>query len=137
MLLVLPGHRAQAHSSSMPRGMGAVATALCVALVITAACSPSGPPQPTKAADPLATAIATELNSYTTDDYIRAIMVQVDGRTRFEHYYNSSADQSRSSFSVTKSVMSTLVGIAIGEGRLQLDDRLDEMLPRQAAAMTP
>lgn len=97
MKFVSPGNRA-----TIPRSMGAVATALCGALVIAAACSSSGPSKPTKAADPLATAIATELNSYTTDDYIRAIIVQVDGRTRFEHYYNSSADQSRSSFSVTK-----------------------------------
>jgi CubicO group peptidase (beta-lactamase class C family) len=33
--------------------------------------------------------------------------------------------------------MSTLVGIAIAEGRLHLDDRLAHLLPRQAAAMTP
>ena len=75
--------------------------------------------------------------AYTDDDNIRAIIVQVDGRTRFEHYYSSSADQSRSSFSVTKSVMSTLVGIAIDEGRLRLDERMDELLPDDAAAMTP
>jgi CubicO group peptidase (beta-lactamase class C family) len=127
----------------MPRGVGAfwgrlaVAMGLCVALSNAAACSSSGHPKPSKSADPLAIAIAAELNSYTTDDYIRAIIVQVDGGTRFEHYYSSSPDQSRSSFSVTKSVMSTLVGIAIDKGRLHLDERLDELLPRQATVMTP
>jgi CubicO group peptidase (beta-lactamase class C family) len=127
----------------MPRGTRAflgrlaVAAVLCGALSNAVACSSSGHPKPSKSADPLATAIAAELNSYTVDDNIRAIIVQVDGRTRLEHYYSSSADQSRSSFSVTKSVMSTLVGIAINEGRLHLDDRLAKLLPREAAVMTP
>ena len=126
----------------MPRGIGALgrgaaAIGLCMALSSAVACSSSGHPQPAKSADRLAPAIAAELNRHIVDDNIRAIIVQVDGRTRFEHYYASSADQSRSSMSVTKSVMSTLVGIAIGEGRLHLDERLDELLPREAAAMTP
>ena len=38
---------------------------------------------------------------------------------------------------MTKSVTSTLVGIAISEGRLRLDERLAQMLPRYAAEMTP
>ena len=38
---------------------------------------------------------------------------------------------------MTKSVTSTLVGIAISEGRLRLDERLSQMLPRYAAEMTP
>jgi CubicO group peptidase (beta-lactamase class C family) len=115
----------------------AIAVALCAAMLGATSCSAPGHPKPSKSADPLATAIAAEMNGYTYDANIRAIIVQVDGRTRFEHYYSSSAGQSRSSFSVTKSVMSTLVGIAISEGRLRLDERLDEMLPRQAAKMSP
>lgn len=115
----------------------AIAVMLCAALLGAASCSAPGHPKTSKSADPLATAIAAEINAYTYDANIRAIIVQVDGRTRFEHYYSSSADQSRSSFSVTKSVMSTLVGIAISEGRLHLDERLDKMLPRQAAQMSP
>ena len=68
---------------------------------------------------------------------MRAILVEVDGRPRFERYYSSSAGQSRSVFSVTKSVMSTLVGIAVGEGKLRLDDPLSTLLPHYAATMTP
>jgi hypothetical protein len=61
----------------------------------------------------------------------------VNGRPRFERYYSSTAAESRSIFSVTKSVTSTLVGIAISEGRLRLDERLSQMLPRYAAEMKP
>jgi hypothetical protein len=85
----------------------------------------------------LADAIAAQLNSYTGDENVRAIIVDVDGRRRFERYFSSSADQSRSSASVTKSVMSTLVGIAIAEGRLSLDEQLSRMLPRYAPEMKP
>ncbi|MFZ0715120.1 serine hydrolase domain-containing protein, partial [Mycobacterium sp.] len=52
-------------------------------------------------------------------------------------YYSSSASQSRSSYSITKSITSTLVGIAISEGRLRLDETLAQMLPRYAPLMSP
>jgi len=39
--------------------------------------------------------------------------------------------------SVTKSVMSTLIGIAVGEGKLRLDQNLAELLPQYAAQMSP
>ena len=126
----------------MPGGRGAflarlaAVTALCAALSC-AACSSSGSPHRAPSVDSLAAAIAAEMSAYTVDDNIRAIIVEVDGRTRFERYYKSSPDQYRSIHSVTKSVMSTLVGIAIEEGRLHLDDRLDKMLPRDAAVMSP
>jgi CubicO group peptidase (beta-lactamase class C family) len=104
------------------------------------ACSSSHqatPPRSTSPTDPVAAAIAADFNSYTTDDQIRAIIVTVDGRTRFERYYASSAGESRNIFSVTKSVISTLIGLAISEGRLRLNERLSQMLPRYAADMTP
>jgi CubicO group peptidase (beta-lactamase class C family) len=101
-----------------------------------AACSASHPKP--AAPDPLAAAIAAHLDSYiVVHDQVRAIIVDVDGQRRFERYYAATADQSRSSFSVTKSVISTLVGIAIAEGRLKLDDRLATLLPQYAADMKP
>jgi CubicO group peptidase (beta-lactamase class C family) len=116
-----------------------MAAALCVLLVV--ACSSSRPnaaPSPSStAADPLAAAIAEVMNSYTTLGNVRAVIVDVDGRPRFERYYSSSAAESRSIYSVTKSVTSTLVGIAISEGRLRLDESLAQMLPRYAAEMKP
>ena len=116
-------------------GRVVVAAALAASLV-TGACA-SGSPAPSASADPLAAAVAAEMNRYTAEANIRAIIVEVGGRTRFERYYASSPDQYRSIFSVTKTVMSTLVGIAIDEGRLHLDDRLGQLLPDEAATMTP
>jgi CubicO group peptidase (beta-lactamase class C family) len=116
-----------------------MALSLCAALSMTA-CSSSHQPtpsRPTSPTDPVAAAIAADFNSYTVDDQIRAIIVTVDGRTRFERYYSSSAKESRDIFSVTKSVVSTLIGLAISEGRLRLDERLSQMLPGYAAEMTP
>ncbi len=129
-------------------GRLAVTAVVCAALLV--ACSKSQPtsapsrssttavPSPSSTgADPLAAAIAEVMNSYTTTGNVRAIIVDVNGRPRFERYYSSSAAESRSIFSVTKSVTSTLVGIAISEGRLRLDEPLSQMLPRYAAEMKP
>jgi CubicO group peptidase (beta-lactamase class C family) len=127
-------------------GRLAVSAVVCAALLV--ACSKSQPtatssrstsvPSPSSTAtDPLPAAIAEVMNTYTTLENVRAIIVNVNGRPRFEHYYSSTATESRSSYSVTKSVTSTLVGIAISEGRLRLDERLSQMLPRYAAEMTP
>jgi len=122
--------------------------AACTGAFLVAACSgttpsdsapPSGPSaSPTSVGARLATAIDQEL-SPGRDSYsqVRAVLVLVNGRTVFERYYQSSPEQYRNVFSVTKSVMSTLVGIAVGEGRLHLDDTLAELLPKYAARMSP
>src|SRR5947207_1223782 len=116
-----------------------IAVMVCAALLV--ACSKSGPsaaPSRSSAApDPLPAAIADVMNSYTTTANVRAIIVDVNGRTRFERYYSSSPAESRNIYSVTKSVTSTLVGIAISEGRLRLNESLSQMLPRYAAEMKP
>ena len=124
-------------------GRLAVTAVICATLLV--ACSKSQPTsapsrsstavpsQSSTAADPLiAAAIADVMNTYTTFENVRAIIVNVDGRPRFERYFSSTAEESRSSYSVTKSVTSTLVGIAISEGRLRLDESLSQMLPRYA-----
>ena len=43
---------------------------------------------------------------------LRAVLVMVDGRTVFEKYYDTTPERSFNTWSITKSVMSTLVGIA-------------------------
>jgi len=68
---------------------------------------------------------------------LRAVLATVDGRPVFRKYYNASPDDTFNAFSVTKSVLSTLVGIAVGEGKLDLDDTLSELLPKHASSMAP
>jgi CubicO group peptidase (beta-lactamase class C family) len=90
------------------------------------------------AAARVAAAIDADFSHHVTDDQIRAVIVAVDGRTLFEHYYGgATAEESRSVFSVTKSVISVLAGQAVSEGRLHLGDRLSRLLPQYAKEMHP
>ena len=53
-----------------------------------------------------------------------------------ERYYDSSAEATSNVASVTKSVMSILVGVALDEGVLgSIDQTLSELLPEYAAIM--
>ena len=66
----------------------------------------------------------------------RAILVAVDGETLVERYYDSSAQETAAVASVTKSVVSTLVGIAVSEGYLTVEQPLRELLPADRGSMT-
>jgi CubicO group peptidase (beta-lactamase class C family) len=69
---------------------------------------------------------------------LRAVLVLVGGRPLVERYYDSSAEATSNVASVTKSVMSILVGIALDEGVLgSVDQTLSELLPEYAAIMAP
>jgi CubicO group peptidase (beta-lactamase class C family) len=64
------------------------------------------------------------------------VLVERDGRVLFERYYNGSSVRARLDvFSITKAVTATLVGIALGDGRLHsLDQRLGDFFPRYVRA---
>ena len=51
-------------------------------------------------------------------DNVRAVLVTVGGQTAVERYYDSSEDMTGDVASVTKSVMATLVGIALDQGHM-------------------
>nr|CAA9350595.1 MAG: hypothetical protein AVDCRST_MAG46-2569 [uncultured Nocardioidaceae bacterium] len=68
---------------------------------------------------------------------VRAVLVVQRGKTLVDNYYESQPTDRRTVFSVTKSVVATLVGIAEHEGLLQLDQTLAQLLPAQRGAMTP
>jgi CubicO group peptidase (beta-lactamase class C family) len=53
-----------------------------------------------------------------------------------ERYSESTRDRTWNLQSVTKSVLSTLVGIAVAENKLDLDDTVAELLPDHAAGMS-
>lgn len=71
-------------------------------------------------------------------DTIEAVLVSVDGRTELEHYRNGRSPTAVvDTWSVTKSVTSALIGIAIGDGVLEgLDQTLAELLPRHRSSMS-
>jgi len=70
-------------------------------------------------------------------DQLRAIVVATDDRIVFEQYYGTDPDAYWGVQSVTKSVVSTLVGIALQEGLIgSLDDTLAQLLPRHADVMS-
>ena len=76
----------------------------------------------------------------TGDDWsvkaVRAVVVSVDGETVLSYYRDRRPTDYAHVWSVTKSVMSILVGIAIDEGRLQLDQTLADLLPDHADRMS-
>lgn len=53
-----------------------------------------------------------------------------DGRLAFEKNWRLARDVPREVFSITKSVASTLVGIAVRDGDLRLDDRVSTYVPQ-------
>ena len=77
---------------------------------------------------------------FASDDYagLASVIVLADGRTAYERYYDSVATDHHHVWSVTKSIISTLVGIAIGEGKISgIDATLTQLLPDHAEDMTP
>ena len=62
---------------------------------------------------------------------VLSVLVERDGRLIFERYYRGAARSGRLDvFSVTKSVTSTLIGIAAHDGLLRIDQRLGEFFPK-------
>ncbi len=66
---------------------------------------------------------------------VRSVLVSVDGKTVVKVYRNQTPADYAHVYSVTKSVLSILVGIAVDEGELNVDQTLGELLPQQASIM--
>lgn len=117
--------------------------------------SPTSPP-PVRAASPTAVSPMPSRTKARAADYqaierqlkkqlsggdpelkaVRSVLVSVDGQTLVKYYRNRTPADYAHVWSVTKSVLSILVGIAVDEGRLNVDQTLPELLPRQASVMT-
>lgn len=70
-------------------------------------------------------------------DQVRSILVARGGELVHEQYFNGDADSYFDVQSVTKSVVSTLIGIAIGDGVIGgVDDTLAQLLPEDVDAMS-
>ena len=119
-------------------------------LVVAVGCSPSSSPlvhtsEPTPASKPSTDYVALEAEiekAITTGpaalDNVRAVLVSVDGETKIAHYrHGFTEDAYGHVFSVTKSVISILIGIAIADGLIAgIDQPLAELLPEHRQAMS-
>jgi CubicO group peptidase (beta-lactamase class C family) len=67
-----------------------------------------------------------------TEPGVLSVLVERNGRLAFERYYRGASRSARLDvFSVTKSVVSTLVGIALTQGKIRsLDQRLGDFFPK-------
>ena len=120
------------------RLVAAVQIALLVT-VLLAGCDSAGP---AKSAVPSGAELKAAVDGFVEESLSpgirnrRAILVAVDGKTVVERYYDSSAKESANIASVTKSFLSTLIGIAVSDGVLELDQSLAELLPSYDDVMT-
>ena len=131
--------------SSIPSAAG---VHYCFALflaVLVSCSSPAEPrrtPSPAKAAADYAameTMIENKISSGSLAlSTIDAVLVSVDGETKVAHYRNGSKpEDALHVWSVTKSVVSALIGIAIDEKIISgLDATLPELLPRYQKYLT-
>ena len=105
-------------------------------LVLVAACSgrPSDPASTERSAVDLMRAIDERFELHGVDR-VRAVVVLHDGETVLEDYRDTTPETTWDLESVTKSVLSVLVGHAIGEGVLSLDQTLAELLPEHVDTM--
>jgi CubicO group peptidase (beta-lactamase class C family) len=146
----MPGYRGR----SRPLVLAVLAVVSCLLIGCTGR---SQPTDPSSAGSPLSTVPASPSPSASrVPDYVamkrdlqqrlaggdlslgavRAVLVSVDGETALSYYRDRRPADYAHVWSVTKSVMSILVGIAIDEGRLRLDQTLAELLPAHADEMT-
>lgn len=131
---------------------------LVVAAVVLVACLPTActRPSPPPAAPPTSSTSSISPSAVRAPDYagmrqqleqqvtegdwslqaIRAVLVSVDGETVMSYYQDRRPTDRGHVWSVTKSVVSILVGIAVDEGRLRPDQTLAQLLPERAEEMT-
>lgn len=86
----------------------------------------------------LAARIESQAEVVSDFDQVRSILVAHGGELVYEQYFGAEANTYWDLQSVTKSVVSTLIGIAIGEGLIGgLDDTLAQLLPQDMDVMSP
>jgi CubicO group peptidase (beta-lactamase class C family) len=117
-------------------GVAAV-TSLAVLLGGSSSTDQRSTPAATSSGQALSSGIDQFVSSSVVYEPVRAVLVIQDGHTLAERYYRTSGAEFRDVESVTKSVMSTLIGIAIDEGDIRLDEPLADLLMRYSSTMRP
>jgi len=119
-------------------------------LVAAVGCSPAAAPSvPTSPSTPASKpgmdymALEAEIEKAITTgpatlEKVRAVLVNFDGETKIAHYrHGVTGDDHGHVFSVTKSVLSILIGIAVAEGLIaDIDQPLSALLPKHREAMS-
>jgi CubicO group peptidase (beta-lactamase class C family) len=117
-----------------------MARVLVLLLVVLTGCS-AQPHEPRVSPSPSdrSQEIGAAIDAYVAERQYgatRAILVSHRGRLVAERYYDSDVDDHAEVRSVTKSVMATLFGAALREGRLpSIDATLGELLPKHRSIM--
>jgi CubicO group peptidase (beta-lactamase class C family) len=122
------------------RRAAALLLAWLVVAVVGASCGAGGSgDSPAIDGKALLQKIEGHLSTDPAHDQLRALLVQIGERTVVEKYYEGSTAKSAWDIeSVTKSIVSTLVGIAIAGGDLPgVEATLGELLPDRRARMSP
>jgi CubicO group peptidase (beta-lactamase class C family) len=90
-----------------------------------------GTPRPLRAGTSIEAALGTQaIDEFMTTQNVAGLIVVEDGQVRLERYARGfSREQRWTSFSVAKSLTSTLVGAAIQDGALSLDDQVTRHVP--------
>lgn len=110
------------------------ASVVCAAAGCTAMPSPA--PAPTASAA-IGEDLHAVLETVNGAEYVRAVLVDQHAEPVYEEYLSATADDTWNVYSVTKSVTSTLVGIAIDRGLISgVDATLGELLPDHADVLT-
>jgi CubicO group peptidase (beta-lactamase class C family) len=121
-----------------------------VAAVLGCTASPSQRSQPSPSAHSAVGShrvdgdIAKIVDSHFADDPAetyrnrRAVLVTVDGQPLVQRYYRSTPDTTANIQSVGKTIIGTLIGIALDEGHLRsVDQTVAQLLPSYRASMSP
>ncbi|MFC7494949.1 MULTISPECIES: serine hydrolase domain-containing protein [unclassified Nocardioides] len=122
--------------------------ALLAGTLLLAGCSDDDPGAPDAGQGATASNIATELETAVDEqheaagddlDTLRAVIVAQHGEIVLERYYDGAGpDDYWDVASVTKSILGTLVGIAVADGDIPgLDATLGDLLPEYRSDMTP
>ncbi len=122
------------------RRVVALAAMMFLVLAPLAACSSDEDAKPAEPEDQAAliSAVNEALEVDPAHDNLRAVLVQVDGKPVLEQYYDWPVDTYWDIDSAIGSILSVLVGIAIGEGDISgPEETLVELLPDHADDMSP
>ena len=117
---------------------------LAVASMLAVSCSASSPDTKSSRQASPGAAISSQFDAAMDADAVgayrnlRAVRVTVRGKTVFERYYGKARGASLNVQSVGKTILATLIGIAIDENLLRGPEQtLAELLPSYRARMTP